>query len=132
MHRVNDDKFGPLEAHDSKEMSDESPAWLALVIIALLFGLASLFAFTRWHDHISGPEFRTAEQVSTYDTTFFACAAETSTKAARDQCMKDSGLGAPSYPWPAAHVGLSAVIVFFAVLIVGRLYIFMRRIESRP
>lgn len=37
----------------------------------------------------------------------------------------------PPPPWPAQHPILSGVIAFFAVLILGRLYIFMLRVEHR-
>jgi hypothetical protein len=38
---------------------------------------------------------------------------------------------APEAPWPTAHPFLSGLLVFVATLIIGRLYLFMRRLEDR-
>jgi len=126
-----DPKYGILKTEGESE--DGSFQIGALLAIAVFTAVVAAIAFGSWHDRIRGPEFSTVAEITAKGKVDDACfAAFPNSVSAATACMeKYSPFQPKSYPWPTTHVWLSAAIAFVAVLVIGRMYIFMRRLESR-
>lgn len=127
---IDESKSGNIEAPISSS-GDRSP-WIGIVIIAVVVAFTGSIGLNAWHAHIHGPEYSTVAEIQNQGKVNDACfAANPNSITAATQCEKDNSPGSPSYPWPTTHVWLSTVLVFIGVLVIGRLYVFMRRMKDK-
>jgi hypothetical protein len=92
---------------------DERQLWGVLAAVAVVLAALTWFGLRMWHDSLEPSH----EKI-------MSCANELP-NGGYAKCVH------VSYPWPAANPLLAAALVALGVLVVARLYVFMRRIEAR-
>lgn len=110
----------------NKFIDDDQHVWTLLVLAFVLAGIAWL-GCGWWSDRVSDTPQEAANRASAnFNQTVADMAAGKDPKT-----DPKANTTSPAPPWPARHGPLTAGIVFLAVLVIGRLYIFMVRLERR-